>query len=64
MNGLSKNKKKYEEELHERNRTSILTIKSFSEEDINIPYECAYAFLKNREILQLNKSIYECKLYC
>lgn len=59
MNGISQNKTKYEEELNERNRISILTIKSLSEKDIDIPYECAYAFLKYTARLQLSEIEYE-----
>ncbi|XP_071148038.1 uncharacterized protein [Mytilus edulis] len=59
MNGISQNKTKYEEELDKRNRISKLTIKSLAETDIDIPYECAYAFLKHTARLQLSDIEYE-----
>lgn len=61
MNGVSHNKTKYNEELNQSDHLSILTIKSFSESDVNIPYECVYKFQKFRSVLQLNESIFECK---
>lgn len=63
MNGVSSNETKYSEELDEVNRMSILTIKSFSVEDLNIPYECVYGFMKYRARLMLKENEYECKLY-
>ncbi|CAC5394946.1 unnamed protein product [Mytilus coruscus] len=59
MNDKSLNETKYCEELNEISHKSILTIKSFSVEDVNIPYECVYGFKKFRATLKLKKDGYE-----
>ncbi|VDI48725.1 Hypothetical predicted protein [Mytilus galloprovincialis] len=59
MNDKSLNKTKYYEELDESSQTSILTIKSFSVEDVNIPYECVYGFEKYGATLVLTTDGYE-----
>lgn len=59
MNDKSLNKNKYCEELDEYNRKSVLTIKSFSVEDVNIPYECVYGFQKYGATLELTTAGYE-----
>lgn len=59
MNDKSLNETKYSEELDAISHTSILTIKSFSVADVNIPYECVYGFKKFRAILKLTTEGYE-----
>ncbi|XP_052079674.1 uncharacterized protein LOC127717858 isoform X2 [Mytilus californianus] len=59
INGLSYNSSKYIEELKEKDKVSVLTILSFSEEDIGIPYECVYGFQKYRSVLELSEDIFE-----
>ncbi|CAC5393249.1 unnamed protein product [Mytilus coruscus] len=44
INNASSDIWKYEECFNTSASTSILTIKSFDEEDVNIPYECTYGF--------------------
>lgn len=67
MNGRSVNETKYQEELNETSQQSILTIKSFSVHDVNIPYECVYGFMQYSTTLLLKEDVYECKcnlLFC
>lgn len=59
MNDKSLNETKYCEVLNEISHKSILTIKSFGFEDVNIPYECVYGFKKYRETLWLKEDAYE-----
>lgn len=61
MNDKSLNETKYSEKLNETSDTSILTIKTFSVDDVNIPYECEYGFMKYRATLMLKEDEYECK---
>lgn len=59
-NGLSYNTSKYKEDLIPKDKISVLTIFSFSEEDVNIPYECVYGFLKYGVVLKLKNDVFEC----
>lgn len=59
-NGLSYNISKYKEDLIPKDKISVLTIFSFSEEDVNIPYECVYGFLKYGVVLKLKNDVFEC----
>lgn len=61
MNSVSLNESKYGEHLNISTKTSILTIKHFSEGDINIPYECTYGFDTARKNLLLTLTDFECK---
>ncbi|XP_076089411.1 uncharacterized protein LOC143059746 isoform X2 [Mytilus galloprovincialis] len=59
MNSVSLNSAKYEEYLNISTKTSILTIKNFTEEDVNIPYECTYGFDTDSKVLTLNSTDFE-----
>lgn len=59
LNEGSSDYSKYEEHLINENRTSILTIKSFSEDDVDIVYQCSYGFSSYEAILKLTKHRYE-----
>ncbi|XP_071148143.1 uncharacterized protein [Mytilus edulis] len=59
MNSVSLNSAKYEEYLNVSTQTSILTIKNFTEEDVNIPYECTYGFDTDSKVLTLNSTDFE-----
>lgn len=59
MNSVSLNSAKYEEYLNVSTKTSILTIKNFTEEDVNIPYECTYGFDTDSKVLTLNSTDFE-----
>lgn len=60
-NGTSYNRSKYKEDLIVNDRKSVLTIFSFSETDVNIPYYCTYGFYVYQSVLELNKHAFECK---
>ncbi|CAC5421190.1 unnamed protein product [Mytilus coruscus] len=53
INKASSNIWKYEECLNSSSSTSILTIKSFDEEYVNIPYECTYGFDTFSKVLNI-----------
>lgn len=59
MNSVSLNSAKYEEYLNVSTKTSILTIKNFTEEDVNIPYECTYGFDTDSKVLTMNSTDFE-----
>ncbi|CAC5361925.1 unnamed protein product [Mytilus coruscus] len=59
MNDKSMNDTKYCEELDEETHESILTIRDFSVDDVNIPYECVYGFWKYRATLVLKEDEFE-----
>lgn len=61
INGLSYNVSKYKEDLIAKNQVSVLTIFSFSEDDVNVPYECVYGFHKYSSVLELKDDVFECK---
>lgn len=61
LNGVSYNLSKYKEDLIKKDQVSVLTIFSFSEEDVNIPYECVYGFHTDRSVLKLEDHAFECK---
>lgn len=60
INGLSYNTSKYKEVLNVKERVSVLTVFSLSEQDVNIPYECVYGYRKFRSELELTKDKFEC----
>ncbi|XP_076089413.1 uncharacterized protein LOC143059747 [Mytilus galloprovincialis] len=59
MNSVSLNRAKYEEYLNVSTKTSILTIKNFTEEDVNIPYECTYGFGTDSKVLVMSSTDFE-----
>ncbi|VDI48779.1 Hypothetical predicted protein [Mytilus galloprovincialis] len=59
MNGVSSNATKYTETVDNRFNTSSLTIKNFSKNDVNIPYECTYGFDTFSKTLELTKANFE-----
>lgn len=59
LNEWSSNYTKYEEHLINENRTSILNIKSFSIDDVDIIYQCSYGFTSYEAVLELTKQRYE-----
>ncbi|VDH96513.1 Hypothetical predicted protein [Mytilus galloprovincialis] len=59
LNEGSSDYTKYKEHLINENRTSILTIKSFSEDDVDIVYQCSYGFSSYEAVLELKKHRYE-----
>lgn len=61
INGLAYNISKYKEDLITKDHVSVLTIFSFSEQDVNVPYECVYGFNTYRSVLKLNNDVFECK---
>lgn len=60
INGVSYNTSKYKEDLNVKDRVSILTIFSLSEQDVNVAYECVYGFQKFRSTLELTADVFEC----
>lgn len=61
VNGLSHNTSKYKEDLIVKDKVSVLTIFSFNEKDVNIPYICVYGFDVYPSVLLLNEHVFECK---
>ncbi|CAG2202141.1 unnamed protein product [Mytilus edulis] len=59
LNEKSSNYTKYIEHLDTETGNSILTIKSFSESDVDILYQCSYRFSSYAAVLQLTKHRYE-----
>ncbi|CAC5408311.1 unnamed protein product [Mytilus coruscus] len=59
LNEWSSNYTKYKEQLDAENRTSVLTIRSFSESEVDIIYQCSYGFSSYDAVLQLTKHRYE-----
>ncbi|CAC5368729.1 unnamed protein product [Mytilus coruscus] len=59
LNEKSSNYTKYIEYLDTESRTSVLTIKSFSESEVDIIYQCSYGFSSYEAILQLTRHRYE-----
>lgn len=64
MNGVSLNTAKYKEYLNISANISTLTIYSFNEYDVNIPYECSYGFISDSKILKLTEENFECMYLC
>ncbi|XP_052079773.1 uncharacterized protein LOC127717934 isoform X2 [Mytilus californianus] len=59
INSLSSNTSKYKEDLNVATKTSILTIRNLTKEDVNIPYECTYGFDTDSKLLSLNSTDFE-----
>lgn len=62
VNDLEYNTSKYKEDLNVKERVSVVTVFAFSEQDVNIPYECVYGFQKYRSVLELTEDVFECML--
>lgn len=54
---------KYMEKLQKAKRTSVLTIRSLSVDDVNVPYTCQLGFETYTDILNMTVENFECKLY-
>ncbi|CAC5383237.1 unnamed protein product [Mytilus coruscus] len=59
INGVSLNILKYKESLNSSANISILTIRTFNEHDVDIPYECTYGFNTFSKVLKITEGDFE-----